>query len=91
MPSAKNKRTPKLIDPKVGAVRNLKREIKKCEKKMQKLLKLYEIERPRWKVVNGKREDRKLRKFQGMPSGSKRHNALKSHIDRMKARLRDLT
>ena len=57
--------------------RRIKAEIKQCEKKMEKLLKLYKDGRQR-------HCGDKVRKIQGMASGSKRHKALQSYIAKLK-------
>lgn len=92
MPSAKNKRKPKVIDSKIIARRNFKREIKYAEKKMAKLIGRNEKGLVRWTtdIVKGKETKVELKKLQGYAKGSERHKRVQSHIDRMKGRLKEL-
>lgn len=88
MPSAKNKRTKRISDKPANRKRRLSTEIRQCEKKLKKLLALYESGRDRWTLDRkGNKVPRKLNRIQGIVPDSKRHKALRSHIDKMKAHL----
>jgi hypothetical protein len=61
-------------------IRKIEFEVKRSEKKMVKLLRLFNEGRPR-------HCGDKVRKIQGIKSGSKRHKNLQSHIDMLKGKL----
>jgi len=66
-------------------IRRIKREIKRCEGKMLKLLKLHEEGKKRWKFVDGEKVE--LNKTQGLIDGCKRHEALHTHIKFLKGKV----
>jgi len=91
MTSASNKRTTKISEKPANRRRRLKTEIRQCERKLKKLLNLYESDRERWTLDGkGNKIPRKLNKIQGIVPDSKRHKGSRSHIDKMKARLKEL-
>ena len=68
--------------------RRIKTEIKKCQKKLDKLLKLHEDGKKRWTLDRkGNKIDRKINRTQGIISGSKRHKNLLEHIVRLKSQV----
>lgn len=60
--------------------RRIKTEIRRCTKKMEKLLRLFAEGKPR-------NCGDKVRKIQGMKPGSKRHKALQSHISTLQGKV----
>jgi hypothetical protein len=70
--------------------RKIKAEVKKYEKKLQKLLNLHEEGKLRWKLDRkGQRTDLIPTKTQGIIKSSKRHNGLVAHIERLKAQVKN--
>jgi len=65
----------------VNRLRHIEAEIKKAEKKMAKLLRLFSDGKPR-------HCGDKVRKIQGMMSGSQRHKNLQAHISVLKGKLK---
>jgi ribosome-associated translation inhibitor RaiA len=66
----------------------IKAEIKKCEKKLKKLLALHEDGKQRWKLDRkGRRVELKISKTQGIIKGSKRHEKLLAHIEKLKSQV----
>ena len=66
----------------------IKREIKKAQKKLEKLLKLHTEGKKRWtRDRKGNKIDRKDNKTQGIISGSKRHKGLLEHITQLKSQV----
>jgi hypothetical protein len=68
--------------------RRIKGEIRKCQRKLDKLLKLHEEGKQRWTYDRkGNRVDLKIARTQGIISGSKRHTNLSAHIERLKSQV----
>ena len=68
--------------------RRIQAEIKKCTKKLEKLLRLHEENRLRWKLNRkGKRVELKVPKTQGIIKGSKRYIKLVEHIEKLKSQV----
>ena len=66
-------------------VRRIKLEIRKCEKKMEKLLRLYTEGKKRWKLQGGEKVE--TNKLQGIMPDGKRHKALLAHIEELKGKV----
>ena len=96
MSSAKNKRKTVFIDRGISRKRNLRREINKATKKVEKLLDRNKrgLKRTPMKVEkvldDGKTKQVNVLRFQGMKDGSKRHLALRDHIKNLKSHLKTL-
>jgi hypothetical protein len=78
--SNSNKRTIGHANFASNRIRRIKAEAKRCEKKMNKLLRLYEEERPR-------NCGDKVRKTQGMAPDSQRHKKLKAYIASLRGKV----
>jgi len=64
-------------------LRRVQAEIKNCEKKVEKLLRLHADGKKRW-TLDKKGNKVELDKLQGMAPNSKRHQALLAHIEFLK-------
>jgi hypothetical protein len=93
------RRTPKYTNPAKAATRNLRSEINKTEKKVEKLLRLYTEGRQKknqlWSVraEDGSVEKHVLGKkprLQGIRRDGEHHKKLLNHLKRLQARLREL-
>lgn len=60
--------------------RRIQTEIRRCTKKMEKLLRLFSEGRPR-------NSGDTVRKIQGIKPGSQRHKNLQAHISRLESKL----
>jgi hypothetical protein len=89
MPSAKNKRSKINVDRGVSTRQNLKSEIRKVEKKMNKLLARNANGIKRWKL--SRTEKKEIIKLQGFAPESSRHVGMQAHIKTMKSRLKELS
>lgn len=68
--------------------RRIKKEIKKYQKKLDKLLRLHKEGRQRWTTNRkGDKIGLKVPKTQGIISGSKRHEGLLAHINNLKSQV----
>jgi hypothetical protein len=63
-------------------IMKIKREIRKYEKKLKKLLARFEEGKSRWKWKGKKKE--LIEKRQGIVPGSKRHERLEAHIESLR-------
>ncbi len=68
--------------------RRIQKEIKKCKKKLIKLLSLHEEGKGRWSLNRkGKKTKRKITKTQGIIKGSKRHKKLLAYIKKLESQI----
>jgi len=75
----------KIRNTESNRLRRINAEIKKCEKKMEKLLKLHEQDKKRYKLQKNKKVE--IDKTQGIMPDSKRHKALLVHIKSLKEKV----
>jgi hypothetical protein len=97
MGKKKSARTSKHTDPLVATKRNLKSEINKCEKKIDKLLKRYADNKKRKnckrKIRDGEGGEKKTVLFirlQGMKRDGEKHLRMLAYVESLKSRLSEL-
>lgn len=65
-------------------IRRIKMEIKKCEKRLKKLLARFAESKKRWKW-KGRKKTEPIDKLQGIAPKSERHERLEAHIKGLRA------
>ena len=102
----KRQRAHKFTDPTIRARKNVKREMRKTTKKIEKLLRLREESRKRANCLTKVKDSegnvifednekmipktKAFIRYQGMKKDSERHNGLKGHLQRLKNRSKEL-